>query len=187
MDRREHLEKLLALGCCACMMPVSDLIADDMKTDATQSDEFKMLKARNEFVQNWLSDLLDSMEKVVDKETCVRIIEGCGVACFKKHKFKTDIAEKGRNNLAELLKAYSENFEIWRDGDVVHIRYGQVSKYCYCSAANYRPAKKHDLHCECTRMTHQSIFETALGRPFKVEILESLRRGGVTCHFAVSV
>jgi len=38
---------------------------------------------------------------------------------------------------------------------------------------------------KCTRATHQAIFETALQRPFKVDIVESLRRGGMTCHFAV--
>ncbi len=42
-----------------------------------------------------------------------------------------------------------------------------------------------DVHCECTRATHQAVFETALGRPFRVEIVESLRRGGKTCHFIV--
>jgi len=38
---------------------------------------------------------------------------------------------------------------------------------------------------ECTRMTHQTIIETALGKPFRVDIAESLRRGGMTCHFIV--
>jgi hypothetical protein len=46
-----------------------------------------------------------------------------------------------------------------------------------------RPPKPDDLHCECTRTTHQSIFETALGRPIKVDVVETLRRGGKTCHF----
>jgi hypothetical protein len=46
-----------------------------------------------------------------------------------------------------------------------------------------RAARPDDLHCECTRATHQSIFETALGRPIRVEVRETLRRGGKTCHF----
>jgi hypothetical protein len=32
-------------------------------------------------------------------------------------------------------------------------------------------------------MTHQSIFEAALGRPIRVEVLSTLRRGGRSCHF----
>jgi hypothetical protein len=58
-----------------------------------------------------------------------------------------------------------------------------VSSRCYCPVVKDRPAKPDDLHCECTRMTHQSIFETALGRPVRVEVLDTLRRGGRTCHF----
>jgi len=43
------------------------------------------------------------------------------------------------------------------------------------------------MPCECTRATRQTIFEAALERPVKVEIVESLRRGGRTCHFAATV
>jgi hypothetical protein len=35
--------------------------------------------------------------------------------------------------------------------------------------------------------TLQSIFETTLGRSINVEVLEALRRGGKTCHFAAHV
>jgi hypothetical protein len=72
---------------------------------------------------------------------------------------------------------------VWREGDTVHVRYGEVSRRCYCPVVKARAPKLDDLHCECTRMTHQSIFEAALGREVKVEVVESLRRGGKTCHF----
>ncbi len=70
-----------------------------------------------------------------------------------------------------------------RPVEAVHVRYGEVSSRCYCPVVQERPGTTNDLHCECTRATHQSIFETALGRPVEVEILETLRRGGRTCHF----
>jgi predicted hydrocarbon binding protein len=54
---------------------------------------------------------------------------------------------------------------------------------CFCPVSQYHPRRPHDMHCECSRATHQAIFETALGRPVKVEILESVRRGDKTCHF----
>ena len=96
-------------------------------------------------------------------------------------------AEQGKGDVDRLVAAYKKNFEVWRDGAVVHIRYGAVNKQCYCPAARYHPVKPHDMHCECTRATHQTMFETALGRPIQVEIVESLRRGGTTCHFAARV
>lgn len=187
MERREFTQKLLALGVCpAVLMNLGgfDVFAKGKTAD---DNELETLKSQKEFIQNWLADLLDSMDKVIDRETQVKIIEGCGRQCFNRHQFKKDIAAKGAGDIDKLIEAYSQNFEIWKDGNTVHIRYGETSAQCYCPAANYREAKPNDLHCECTRMTHQSIFETALGKPIKVDIAESLRRGGKTCHFIAHV
>ena len=186
MERRDFAQKLLALGVCPFVLSNFGNMEALTNTQLPEDDEkSKVLKAQKEFVENWLSDLLDSMENVVDRETQVKIVEGCGKQCFNRHQFKKDIAVSGDGNLDKLIEAYKKNFEIWKDADKVHIRYGETSKQCYCPAANYRKPKENDLHCECTRMTHQTIFETALHKPFKVEIAESLRRGGKTCHFVV--
>jgi len=168
------------MGLCPALL-LPDLVTD--KDSKMPDDDLDQIKGEKSFVENWLSDLLESMERNLDRDTRVRLIEGCGKACFNRHKFKQDIAEKGKGDLNKLIEAYKQNFEIWKEDNKVHIRYGEVSQACYCPAAKYRPPKPNDLHCECTRMTHQTIFETALGRPIRVEVAESLRRGGKTCHF----
>jgi len=184
MDRKEFLGKTLksGLGCCALLALRQDTAANAAPNPADQPSQMQFEK---EFVQNWLSDLLETMDAVLDQPTKVKLMEGCGRGCFRRFQFKQDIANQGKGDLQKLIAAYKKNFEVWQEDDLVHIRYGEVSSHCYCPAAHYRPAKSHDLHCECTRTTHQTIFETALGRPFKVDILESLRRGGKTCHFVV--
>ena len=186
MDRKEFAQKLMMLGACPFMVAKLDA-TDRLENSAGQDEDekTKMLIQNKIFIENWLSDLLDSMEQVVDRETQVKIVEGCGRGCFNRHQFKKDIAAKGSGDLEKLIEAYNRNFEIWKDGDEVHIRYGETSSRCYCPAAVNRPPKPNDLHCECTRMTHQTIFETAMNRPFKVDIVESLRRNGKTCHFVV--
>ncbi len=185
MDRRDSLKKFAELGFCAGAMSFLNFDDGKIRAGVESDDDLKRLRSQKEFIQNWLADLLDAMDSVLDAETKIKLIEACGKRCFERHPFKRDIAAKGKGDLEKLIEAYERNFEIWRDGDIVHVRYGEVSSGCYCPAANYRASKPNDLHCECTRMTHQTIFETALGRPFKVDILESLRRGGKTCHFAV--
>jgi len=114
-----------------------------------------------EFTKNWMEDLFDSMYQELDEPARVKVMAGCGRGCFRRFQFK--------------------------QGDLVHVRYGAVNKQCYCPAARYHPVRPHDMHCECTRATHQTVFETALGRPIKVEIVDSLRRGGPTCHFVAHV
>jgi hypothetical protein len=184
MNRKIFTRKLALLG--ACPFVIQNLIGSDLSISDQEPDEkYAAIQKQKQFVENWLADLLDSMDRNLDRETQEKIVAACGIACFNRFQFKKDIAINGSGSLDKLIESYKKNFEIWKDGDTVHIRYGEVSKQCYCPAANYRVSKPNDIHCECTRNTHKTIFETALGKPFRVEIAESLRRGGKTCHFIV--
>jgi hypothetical protein len=127
------------------------------------------------------------MERELDEPTKKKIMAGCGQGCFRRFSFKQDIARLGKGSVEKLLEAYKKNFQVWREGDLVHIRYGETSSRFYCPAARYHPATANDMHCDCTRATHQTIFETALERPIEVKVVESLRRGGKTCHFTARV
>ena len=183
MNRKEFIQRSFQSGLgCYVLWALKD---DSAAQAAFPAEDDAQMKFDKEFVQNWLSDLLATMDTELDRETQVKLMEGCGRGCFSRFPFKQHIAQQGKADLQKLIEAYKKNFEIWQEGNLVHIRYGEVSNRCYCPAANYRPAKPNDIHCECTRMTHQTIFETALGRPFKVDIVESLRRGGKTCHLRV--
>ena len=183
MNRKEFIQRSFQSGLgCYVLWALKD---DSAAQAALPAEDDAQMKFDKEFVQNWLSDLFATMDTELDRETQVKLMEGCGRGCFSRFPFKQHIAQQGKADLQKLIEAYKKNFEIWQEGNLVHIRYGEVSNRCYCPAANYRPAKPNDIHCECTRMTHQTIFETALGRPFKVDIVESLRRGGKTCHFRV--
>lgn len=141
--------------------------------------------SENEFVNHWLTDLFDTVEQTLDEPARVKLLEGCGRGCYRRHEFKQQIAREGAGSVEKLIAAYRKNFEAWREGDTMHIRYGEKSPGCYCPAAKHRPAQPRDVHCECTRMSHQTICETALGHPVTIDILQSVRRGGPTCHFLV--
>jgi hypothetical protein len=191
MDRKQFLCRTLQLGLGSCSLAALEGVAGGLAEAAGDQpaaappspDELAMARGERDFVRNWLGDLLDTMDEQLPREVRVKLIEGCGRACFQRHAFKRQIAEQGKGDVEKLVAAYKRNFEVWREDQAVHVRYGEVSKACYCPAAKARSPRADDLHCECTRMTHQSIFETALGRPVKVEVVESLRRGGKTCHF----
>ena len=170
MDRQAFL-------CCGLALFETAAVAQSPPAAPSPADR------EQEFVKNWMADLFDSLDAELDEETKVRVMAGCGRGCFRRFQFKQDIARLGSGSVEKLVEAYKKNFEVWRESDKVHIRYGAVGKRCYCPAAQYHPAKPSDMHCECTRATHQTVFETALGRPVRVEVVESLRRGGKTCHF----
>ncbi len=184
MERKVFAQKLALLGVCPFIL--QSLSGNDLQPESHhQDDKMLALQSQKQFIENWLSDLLESIDRNLDRETQEKIVGFCGKKCFERHQFKKDIAIAGKGDLDKLIESYKKNYEIWKDGDTVHIRYGETSASCYCPAANYRAPKPNDIHCECTRNTHKAIFETALDRPFRVEIAESLRRGGKTCHFIV--
>lgn len=187
MNRKDFFRSSLAASACAgCfLLPSFPSIASPVVSG--EDEKYQQLLQEKEFIQNWLSDLISTIETELDEPTRVKLLAGCGRGCFNRHTFKSDIAVKGKGDLNKLLEAYKTNFEVWQEGNTVHVRYGEVSQGCYCPAAKFRPAKPNDLHCECTRATHQTIFETALGRPVDVKILESVRRGNKTCHFLATL
>jgi len=200
MDRSLFLKRMAGAGCCAAM--VSTLLSNANAATSSPStnisfipgaapddkpDELANIKMERDFILNWVNDLMDTMDKVLDEETYIKLIEGCGRGCYNRHQFKKDISAAAECDLDKLLIAYKKNFEVWKEGDTVHIRYGEKSPGCYCPVLKNRDYKTKGLHCNCTKATHQAIFENALGRPFRVDILESIRRGGETCHFLVHV
>ena len=181
MNRKEFLAKSLKMSlCCGALINLKESIAHPAPAQQPAQSDL-------EFMANWLTDLLDTIEAEVDPETRAKLMAGCGRGCFRRHQFKRNIASTGKGDIGKLIEAYSENFNVWREGDKVHIQYGTVSPHCYCPVVRNRLPKPNDMHCDCTRATHQSIFEEALQRPVKVEIIETLRRHGKTCHFVAHV
>jgi len=189
MDRAQFVKGALVWIGTSVAAPVSWGSAAE-KEPAPSPDCGEALRtatAERDFISNWVTDLLDGVEAKLGPEQRVRLLAYCGRGCFLRHSFKQDIAREGHGDVDRLVEAYRHNFEAWREGNLVHVRYGEVSKGCNCPAAKHRPTRPGDLHCECTRATHQTVFETALGRPIRVEILESVRRGDRTCHFVADV
>ena len=178
MDRKDFIKT----GCCGLLALAGVSSAGLLEAEQTESCDLSQVK----FIQNWVSDLMDTLDTEFDEPTKIKLMAGCGQGCYRRHSFKQEIAAKGKGNVEKLIEAYSANFEAWREGDTVHIRYGAVNKNgCYCPAARYRPPRPNDLHCYCTRATHETIWREALGKPVNIDILQTVRRGDPTCHFLV--
>ncbi|HVZ63304.1 MAG TPA: hypothetical protein VG936_01860 [Lacunisphaera sp.] len=185
MNRAEFINRSAQWTCGSCLALLipgraAALPASSAPEPVTPVDEaLKQARDENQFTANWLTDLFAAVDTEVDPAVQLKLMQACGRGCFQRHQFKQDLAAAGRGDVDKLVAAYRKNFRIEREGDLVHIRYGD---HCFCPAARNRPARPHDLHCECTRFTHEAIFEAALGRHVPVELVESVRRGCATCH-----
>ena len=133
MDRREFLQ-----GCCAMFFLTS--LTGSAETSESPND------ANLKFIQNWVSDLMETLDSDFPEEQKIKLMDGCGRGCYRRFTWKQDIAAKGKGSPEKLIEALKANFEVWREGNQVHIRYGAVDSYgCYCPAAKYRPGKSKDI------------------------------------------
>ncbi len=187
MNRSEFLQRTAVLACGSCAAVIfgpSRAEAGDATTEATPIDAaLKQAQYENQFTNNWLTDLFDAIDAELEPGMKLKLLEACGRGCYRRHRFKQDIAAAGNGDVDKLVAAYRRNFAIEREEKFVHIRYG--GGRCFCPAARNRPARPNDVHCECTRATHEAIWETAMGRHYPIELVETVRRGGQTCHLRV--
>ncbi len=183
MNRSEFLQTTATWACGSCLALLFAPRSSAADPSTPVDDALKRARADNDFTNHWLTDLFEAIDTELDRPTQLKLIEACGRGCYRRHAFKHDLAAAGQGNVDRLIEAYRKYFGIRRDGDLVHITYG--GGQCYCPAARNRPTHPNDLQCECTRATHATIFETALGRRFKIDLLETVRRGGTQCHLIV--
>ena len=188
MNRKEFLKKSMWLGISSGALVVLNQSGGQLQAAAPSEEDVTRLKGDKQFVENWLTDLLNTIGEELDEKTTVKLIEGCGRGCYQRHEFKRNLAKEGKGDLEKLLAAYRKIFgSVEREGNVVHIRFNSRQHGCYCPVLRERPSKINALHCHCHKGTHEAIFEAALGRPYKAEIVASVRRGDEQCHFKISL
>jgi len=145
MNRSEFLRSSVQLTCASClglMLHPRAAAADaPAPADPTSPVDEALKQAQDEtaFVNHWLTDLFDTIDAELDPATRRKLMDGCGRGCFRRHKFKQDIAEAGKGDVGRLVAAYQKNFLVWREGDLIHIAYGTGKNTCFCPAARRRP------------------------------------------------
>ncbi len=194
MNRKEFLfdSLKLGLGCCAMGFSAAHTSAAEKGPAAVapgpptaEDPELVRLRREKDFTDNWLADLLETINTQLDEPAKIKLMEGCGRGCYRRHAFKHEVVKNAAGTPEGLVASYKAHGfgGVQLEGTDIHIRYGNVQKGCYCPVLRGKDEPTSELHCHCTKATHQSIIELALGRPVKIEILETLRRGGERCHF----
>jgi hypothetical protein len=56
---------------------------------------------------------------------------------------------------------------------------------CVCGWSPQREPSADDPYCDCSKANNQLLFETVAGRPVRVKMAESPRRGGAHCRFLI--
>jgi hypothetical protein len=147
-----------------------------------------------EFSKHWVADMMDQMDSQLDPSTRERVMEACGRACFRESHQETSPPTAAVDLNAWLAGVQNEvgAENLYREGDTVHFKYVANPRglrvadgYCLCPIVEDGPRTLSPTYCHCSVGYVSELFARGSGRPVKVELLDSLRRGGKECHFVV--
>lgn len=179
MDRRTILK---SLATATASFPILTITAT---ADSGHCDTPNCV-ADSTAVRTFLSDFLAKNESTLDRDTLVKLMRERGRACCRALTFRQDLIANSHGDVDKLVELMgkivgAENCR--RSSSEVTLVY-PVSK-CVCGWSPSRPPTPNDPYCECSAANNQALFEAVSGRAVSVKVLESPRRGGTHCRFAI--
>lgn len=150
--------------------------------------------------ESWIKDLMNNVDALLDEETKIKLMQECGRACFTR-AFGVAPEEKPTPEEARryLLALKARGFKVRQEGNKTIIVYSWRQDhqnpwglilgdgYCMCPIVETGPEGLSPTYCYCSTGYVKESFNRALGKPVKVELLDSLKRGGKDCIFKIEV
>lgn len=132
----------------------------------------------------WVADLLDELDRTVDEETRVKILEGCGRKCIGEGMLKKAeaIAEKSES-AEEFLEGLGK---VWKHLSVSEDGVFVVYDRCYCPLVRGYEGELSASFCNCSVGWIKELFERALKKPVRVEKQGTVKQGDKQCKFKIT-
>jgi hypothetical protein len=179
MDRRTALKTLAAT---TAALPVLTIAS---KAESGHCDTPNCV-ADSTAVRTFLSDFLAKNESTIDHDALVKLMRERGRACCRALTFRQDLIANSHGEVDKLVVLMGKIVgpdNCRRSGNEVMLIY-PVNK-CVCGWSPSRPPNPNDPYCECSAANNQALFESVSGKAVSVKVLESPRRGGTHCRFAI--
>lgn len=149
---------------------------------------------RVDFAERWAKRFFDVFDAHLDEATRTKIMMANGRACHENSLRGQTIQPISVDDFIARVRARIGDDAIRREGDTVYFHYVQNPRglkvadgYCLCPLVETGPAGLSGTYCLCSVGYVQHMFEVFTGHPVKVELLESLKRGGKGCKFKITL
>ena len=179
MNRKTFLKGLAFAGASLpCFsLPVK---AETGKCDGEQC------KADAGAVRHFLTEFVTREEVNLDRDTLLKLMQERGRACCRTLEFRQKLIADSQGDLDKLVELMgkivgAENCT--RQGNAIKLIYPVAQ--CVCTANPVRAASPDDPYCNCSAANNQLLFATVSGKPVKVKVVDSPRRGGQHCVFDI--
>jgi predicted hydrocarbon binding protein len=148
--------------------------------------------------QKVIRRLINELDSNVEPAVREKIMQNCGRACFEgAHGKRAAEAPKPEDvvKFMDGMKKYLGEEGIKQEGDqmVVYFKYTANPRglkvadgYCLCPIVEDAPKDISPTYCLCSVGYVREMFEQRIGKPVRVELIDSVLRGGKGCNFKVS-
>lgn len=141
------------------------------------------MNKKQKCLHHWLANLMKNMDAYLDEETKLKLLEDCGRSCAQNNIKAEALKYKGElDGWLGKMKKWVGAKNIKKEGNHIQIVYSK----CFCPLVQDIPPLLSESFCNCSRGWLMEIFETVLEKPVKVEIEDSIMKGGKQCRFSVS-
>ncbi|HUL52451.1 MAG TPA: hypothetical protein VLT83_03470 [Opitutaceae bacterium] len=139
-------------------------------------------------ILDWLSPFIVREERNLSRADLIKLLEERGRLCCRSLDFRQKLVAESQGDTDKLVALMgrivgAENCR--REGDTIVLVYPMTK--CGCGRTPQRAPAADDPYCECSKANNQKLFEIVSGRPVRVEVLESPRRGGSCCRFRIQL
>ncbi len=150
---------------------------------AAQAPQGTPCEKKYAFAQMWVKRLMGVLDNDFDQPTRTRLLEAMGHGCYRSGHPQREEKPDLDKTLAALAK-YTGQDNVRRAGNIIDINLN--NKVCLCPLTEQGPEGLSGTYCTCSTGYMQAMFEPFGGTP-KVDLLESVKRGGKSCRFRVTL
>ena len=181
-DRRTFIKKVTCLtGACLCGFPSLVQAASAVENQPTPNPNESLM-------QDWISNLLLSIDQKADKATHRTIMKSCAISHFEHlqmDQFLSPYIGKVEEFNQFLEKEWGWKVQYQKETGVITADENKAA--CVCPMVNKVKGVKSSILCYCSEGFAELMFSKVAGHPVKAEVIRSIHRGAATCAYQIDL
>lgn len=155
---------------------------------------------RLDLAVDWIKHMMTNMDSILDPETKMALMQACGRSCYlRAFGVASDVkaSPEAADQYIQALEGAGYKVERNAAGVLVHFSWGRNHQnpqgliiqdgYCMCPIVEPILKGLSATYCNCSAGYVREFFERRVGRPVKVEVVETLQTGADDCRFNVEI
>ncbi|MFZ0033553.1 MAG: hypothetical protein WAK60_01015 [Sedimentisphaerales bacterium] len=189
MNRKEFLKMGCGAGLCGCaglsfLAQLARGQTAEKKQKEPEHPAVKELQRKQNWVKKVFTRMLETMGETVDEPTRLKILMSMGRQCANLGGWPTRYKGNPEGFWNEVLARWKETAEYDKENGIITIT---SSERTDCTCIFVDKEKTPPYFCDCSLGWQTEMYETIFSKPVKVELVESVLRGGKRCVFKIQI